>query len=309
MSVYTELSRNEIEQLLSRYTLGNYIHHEGISAGVENTNYFVTTDDHQLVLTLFEKHSAEELPFFLKLGEHLHDHHCKVPQPYRDNDGEFLQIIKGKPAVFIERAAGGHVDINARYAEEIAMAMAEVHNATSSFELRQEHSHALPWVLHHAQQLRDSFDDEAQATLDYALALLAKIPADLPSGIIHADMFHDNALFADGHITAIIDWYFAGHDSFALDIAIAMNDWCLDKDAKLDLTRCERFIEAYQRKRALTEQEINALPLLQVQSATRFWLSRALAQQEHGQSNDQITVKDPEQMKQLLQQLLTLTVA
>lgn len=307
MSVYTELSTKDVTQLLSRYELGAYVSHQGISAGVENTNYFVTTNEHELVLTVFEKHAADELPFFLQLGEHLHDLECKVPQPFRDQQGQFLQTIKQKPAVFIERLTGHHVKASEPHALAIASALADIHNATQSFSTERIHSHNRDWVFRQAESIADTLPKADQALLESALAAMATIPTDLPSGVIHADLFHDNALF-DGHqVAGIIDWYFAGLDSYALDIAITMNDWCLDEHQQVDPDQCAAFIEQYQQRRPLTEAERKALPALQVQSALRFWLSRLLAKAEHGESNDSITVKDPHLMREQCRELLKRT--
>jgi homoserine kinase type II len=307
MSVYTELSKQEISELLECFDLGNYVAHKGISAGVENTNYFVTTSDHELVLTLFEKHSFEELPFYLKLGEHLYKDHCKVPQPFRSRDGEFLQRIKKKPAVFIERLKGEHVQADPNLAIEIAVAMADIHISTEAFNEEHPHSHGANWVINTAEKILPSLSKEDQHLLEAATQIITAIPNDLPMGIIHADLFHDNALFEHGKITGIIDWYFAGIDSFVLDIAIAMNDWCLTPNSLLDFNQCARFLDAYQSHRSLSALEKTSVIPLQIQAATRFWLSRLLAQREHQQSCDNITVKDPEQMKTLLVQLLNYT--
>ena len=303
MSVYTELSGPEICQLLTRYDLGDYQSHQGIKAGVENTNYFVTTDSHRLVLTLFETLPAERLPFYLRLCEHLNRDGCAVPKPFRQQSGELLMTVKGKPAVFIERLNGGHVDATEPYLAEMAAAMAKVHLSTRRFELTQSHSHNLSWIQQQATELMSSLDAGEQALLNRSLKLLATLPA-LPSGIIHADLFHDNALFDGPHLTGIIDWYFAGHDSYALDIAIALNDWCLNGDGHYNPENGNRFVQAYHSVRPLSDAEQQSIALLQVQSAVRFWLSRILAQRLHGQSSDSITVKDPNKMKQLLTQLL-----
>ena len=307
MSVYTELTAADIQALLAEYDLGNYVSHQGISAGVENTNYFVETHQHSLVLTLFEKLSETELPFYLQLGEHLFNDHCKVPQPFRDVHGKFLQQAKGKPAVFIERLTGKHVEANADYAFDMAKALAQVHLSTATFDKTHAHSHDAVWIKTTAESLRPEFSIEDQSLLDDCLRLIGEIPSDLPKGIIHADLFHDNALFDNGHITGIIDWYFAGLDSYALDIAITMNDWCLNKKGEFDPQQGQAFIDAYQTVRPLNALEVGAIKALQVQSATRFWLSRYLAQREHLQSTEQITVKDPNMMKNLAQQLIGYT--
>lgn len=304
MSVYTELSGSEIRELLKHYDLGDYLAHQGIKAGVENTNYFVTTDRQQLVLTLFETLPAERLPFYLELCEHLSKDGCAVPRPFRQKNGELLMTVKEKPAVFIERLNGGHVDATEPYLGEMGAALAKVHLSTSSFELTQSHSHNLEWVQLHAAQLMNSLNTGDQALIKQSLELLETLP-ELPAGIIHADLFHDNALFDGDRLAGIIDWYFAGYDSYALDIAIALNDWCLDDSGLYNEDNGKVFITAYQSVRPLSEQEQQSIALLQVQSATRFWLSRILAKRIHGQSSDSITVKDPNKMKQLLTQLVS----
>jgi homoserine kinase type II len=307
MSVYTELTQQNIEELLAQYALGDYRSHKGISAGVENTNYFVETTDHSLVLTLFEKHTLEELPFYLQLGEHLHKDHCKVPLPFRNKSGDFLQLVKNKPAVFIERLKGVHVDATISHALEIAKALANIHLSTQTFTKNREHSHGLPWVKQTAQSLYPFLSEQDQLLLNQSLTALEKLPQNLPCGVIHADLFHDNALFDSENISGVIDWYFAGNDSYALDIAIALNDWCLDGQKQFHPANGHSFIDAYDAIRPLNPDERDAIPLLQVQSATRFWLSRLLAKKEHESSDDNITVKNPEEMKLLLAQLINYT--
>lgn len=290
--------------MLDCYDLGQYQSHQGISAGVENTNYFVSTDACALILTVFEKHTFEELPFFLQLGEFLHRHHCKVPQPYRDRNGNFLQSVQGKPAVFTERLNGRHVQATQAHATEIAQVLADIHQATESFQTDHRHSHNRRWVEEHAVKVLPSLTESDRQLMTQALNRLQQLPDNLPCGVIHADLFHDNALFEQKQVTGIIDWYFAGLDSYALDIAITMNDWCLDRHDNFDPEQGEAFIRAYQRQRQLNRDELRAIPVLQIQSALRFWISRLIAQAEHGQSSDNITVKDPELMKQQLQHLL-----
>ncbi|MFQ3229071.1 homoserine kinase [Reinekea sp.] len=305
MSVYTELNKHEVIALLSHYDLGEYRNHTGISAGVENTNYFVSTHSQELVLTIFEKHSFDELPFFLALGEHLHDHHCAVPQPYRQNSGDFIFTIKGKPCVFFERVQGKHVEQTEPYITEVAIALANVHKVTSLFPEKRLHSHGIHWLEQTSKEILPSLPTADQQLLNIALTQLSQLPKNLPCGVIHADLFHDNTLFDGQHLTGIIDWYFAGIDSYALDMAIAMNDWCFDIDDGAFKRNCDLFLQAYQRIRPLSSEELNAVPSLQVQAATRFWLSRLIAQREHGASSDTITVKDPNAMKQLAARLLS----
>ncbi|WP_108124023.1 homoserine kinase [Saccharospirillum mangrovi] len=303
MSVFTELSRSDIEQLLDQYTLGRYGDHQGISAGTENTNYFIDTNLARFVLTIFEKHSAEELPFFLSLGEHLHDDDCAVPQPYRTAEGNLLTTLKGKPAVIFERVIGQHHQASPKHAQTLAKALASIHRSTARFNGQRPHSHDAGWIRAQAAVLAPGFAAADQALLNEAVAALDDLPRHLPRGVIHGDLFHDNALFDGDELAGIIDWYFAGEDAYALDIAICLIDWCLNAQGELDWQQSCDFVRSYHQQHPLEAEEIAALPTLVVQAATRFWLSRALAFDDTADPS-QITIKDPGAMKALAQQAL-----
>lgn len=307
MSVYTELDSLDIQKLLAHYNLGGYQSHQGISAGVENTNYFVETSQHSLVLTIFEKQTAVELPFYLQLAEHLHRKNCPVPQPFRNHNNEFIQTVKSKPCVFVERVRGTHIEASKHSAIEIAKALANIHLATASFDQSKPHSHGAAWVLTKARELMEQLTKPEQQLLKNCIDRIQEIPSALPSGVIHADLFQDNALFEQGKITGIIDWYFAGNDSYILDIAITMNDWCIKNDHQFDVPLGEAFISEYQKVRPLSSEELKYLPHAQVQAATRFWLSRILAKNIHQQSTENITVKNPVIMQCLAAQLINYT--
>lgn len=303
MSVFTDLSRADITDLLSHYDLGDYQSHQGISAGTENTNFFVDTDRGRFVLTVFEKHAPEELPFFLALGEHLHDDKCAVPQPFRTRQGEFLLSVKNKPAVLFECVEGRHEQPTAQHARVLAEALADIHRSTARFDGQRTHSHGIDWIEHTAQELAPTMPEADQQLLTQTLNHLAGIDRTLPRGVIHADLFHDNALFRGDHLSGIIDWYFAGVDLYALDIAVCLVDWCLDDSGRFDFERCVDFIAHYHSHRPLSAAEWAALPDLTVQAATRFWLSRALAVRDNP-PQDSVTIKDPDAMKALTRQSL-----
>lgn len=303
MSVFTELSREDIETLLGAYTLGHYADHQGISAGTENTNYFVDTDLGQFVLTVFEKHQPEELPFFLALGEHLHDAQCAVPQPFRTAEGEFLVQVYGKPAVLFERVAGKHQQPSMEHAATVAGALGKIHQSTGLFSGKRLHSHGIGWIREQQQSLGPKLSVDDAALLDAALVRLEAIDRSLPQGVIHADLFHDNALFDDNGLAGIIDWYFAGMDLYALDIATCLIDWCLDDQGMPDPTLAGHFIDHYEQTRPLKPEERAAIPDLTIQAAARFWLSRELALRAHS-GDGNVTQKDPNQMKRMVSHLL-----
>jgi len=303
MSVFTELSQGDIETLLDAYTLGHYANHQGISAGTENTNYFVDTDLGQFVLTVFEKHAPEELPFFLALGEHLHDSDCAVPQPFRTAEGEFLVPVHGKPGVVFERIHGEHHQASPVHAATLAGALGKIHLSTAVFSGTRMHSHGVEWIKSRQLELENELGAEDRILLAAALVRIGSVDRNLPVGVIHGDLFHDNALFEGTRLTGIIDWYFAGLDLYALDIATCLIDWCLDDRGLIDPVQARAFVREYDQVRPLKSEERNAIPGLTVQAATRFWLSRKLALQAHtGDGN--VTQKDPEQMKHIVSHLL-----
>ncbi|WP_028671605.1 homoserine kinase [Saccharospirillum impatiens] len=303
MSVFTELSREDIESLLGAYTLGHYAGHQGISAGTENTNYFVDTDLSQFVLTVFEKHRPDELPFFLALGEHLHDAHCAVPQPFRTADGEFLMQVHGKPAVLFERVTGKHHQPSPDHAATVAGALGKIHQSTGLFSGQRLHSHGIGWIRERQHDLAPELNANDATLFDAALVRLEAIDRGLPQGVIHADLFHDNALFDDNGLAGIIDWYFAGTDLYALDIATCLIDWCLDAKGLPDPAQVRNFVDHYEQTRPLKPGERAAIPDLTIQAATRFWLSRELALRAHS-GDGNVTQKDPNQMKRIVSHLL-----
>jgi homoserine kinase type II len=303
MSVFTELSREDIERLLSAYTLGHYADHHGISAGTENTNYFVDTDLGQFVLTLFEKHQPEELPFFLALGEHLHDAHCAVAQPFRTAEGEFLVQMHGKPAVMFERIHGKHHQASPVHAATLAGSLGKIHQSTGLFSDKRPHSHGISWIKSQQATLNSELGADDSALLRVAVTRFESIDRGLPQGVIHADLFHDNVLFDGTDVSGIIDWYFAGIDLYALDIATCLIDWCLDDEGLVDAVQAQNFVWHYDQVRRLKSEERTAIPALTVQAATRFWLSRELALRAHS-GDGNVTQKDPHQMKRIVKHLI-----
>lgn len=303
MSVFTELSREDIDTLLGAYTLGHYADHQGISAGTENTNYFVDTNLGHFVLTVFEKHQPDELPFFLALGEHLHDLQCAVPQPFRNADGDFLVQVHGKPAVLFERVAGRHQEPGPDHAATVARALGKIHQSTGLFSGKRPHSHGIEWIRDQHRQLAPELSSDDRTLLEAAMERLDHIDRSLPQGVIHADLFHDNALFDDDGLAGIIDWYFAGIDLYALDIATCLVDWCLDDKGLPDPDRARQFVQQYDQSRPLKPEERAAIPALVIQAATRFWLSRALALRTHS-GDGNVTQKDPLPMKRIVSHLL-----
>lgn len=301
MSVFTPVSQQQLEAMLVEYPIGKLVQFSGIDAGTDNSNYFVDTTEGQFVLTLFERLTTEELPFYLSLGDQLSEANCLVARPIHDNQGEALNQLAGKPAVLFQRLSGHHITTpQVNHCQQMGHALAKMHSADLVFQRVPENEFGLKWVSGYRDfnGWQESDDKDLFESLLSEFASLNQV--DLPKGVIHADLFHDNALFNDGDLAGVIDWYFACFDWLLLDLAIMINDWCFDGDT-IDRDKKAALLLAYTDVRILTEVEQKMLPVMQLFAACRFWLSRTLAWSElRDQAQAGITIKPPKEMKRLL---------
>lgn len=295
MAVFTEVSPEQAQALLDHLALGQLSSLRGIGAGIENTNYFVdcTQGDghlHRYVLTLFERLTAEQLPFYLRLMQHLAQRGVPVPEPHADASGEILFEVAGKPAAIVDRLHGGHqLAPDAFHCSQVGATLARMHLAGQDFALYQPNLRGLPWWREVAPQLLPFLDaaeaDLLQTELAYQEQLAASARyADLlahHSGPIHADLFRDNVMFEPGEgpgrerLTGFFDFYFAGCDTWLFDLAVCLNDWCIDlTDGRLIEERAAVFVAAYESVRPLSGAEHRLLPALLRAAGFRFWLSR-----------------------------------
>ena len=301
MSVFTPISRDELQELLDRYDLGDLIDFQGISAGVSNTNFFVTTELGRYVLTIFEKESHDELPFFIDLMAHLADHGIPCPHPIADDDGRYLQTLKGKPAVLVQRLSGSTPENpNAAQCHAIGTGMGSMHKASRGFEVHRANERGPSWWNRTAEKVMPRLNPEEAELLRDEIAFQKQHRLDtLPRGVIHADLFVDNTLFDGNRLAGIIDFYFACDDVLLFDLAIMANDWCTNEDGTLDSERLEAMLEAYHEQRPLTEAEQMAWPVMLRGAALRFWLSRL--EDLHFPRDGELTyTKDPEEFRRIL---------
>jgi homoserine kinase type II len=280
MAVYTEVSAEELDALLDRYGIGRLIAFKGIAEGVENSNYFLETDTGLFILTLYEKRvSPGDLPFFLGLMEHLAQRGVKCPTPVHDREGRVLQILAGKPAAIVSFLPGYSLQKpQPLHCRAVGEALAALHEAGLGFPIKRENALSLPgWLKLSAAigGVADKIAPGMSAALANALdALAAEWPQGLPKGVIHADLFPDNVLFLNDGLSGVIDFYFACDDSLAYDLAITMNAWCFELDGSFNVTKARALFSGYNSVRALTAEEIAALPLLARGAALRFFLTR-----------------------------------
>ncbi len=280
MSVYTTVTREELIDFLKSYPVGELVGFEGISAGIENTNYFVDTTDGRWVLTLFERAKDEDLPYFLGLMDHLAHRGVPSASPLENSDGQLLSHLNGKPAALVHCLEGGSVmNPSPELCHEVGQVLAEMHKAGQSFPITRVDCRNLDWAQASADQLMPKLDADTAALLQDELAFQkAQDNSSLPSGVVHSDLFRDNVLFHEGRLSGLIDFYFACNAPLLYDLAITVNDWCLMEDEDLDPAgadaRFSALLAGYQEVRVLGDDERAAWPRMLRAAALRFWVSR-----------------------------------
>jgi len=279
MAVYTDVTAEELTEFLASYGIGDLLSYKGIAEGVENSNYLLHTSTGYFFLTLYEKRVAlNDLPFFLGLMAHLAHHGITCPQPVLNAGGVALGTLAGRPAAIIDFLEGVWPRRpNAAHCAAIGDALAKMHLAGADFAMSRPNALSVNgWrplfdQASRADGVQHGLRDLLSAELDH---LEQHWPRDLPQGVIHADLFPDNALFLGDRLSGLIDFYFACNDMLAYDVAICLNAWCFEIDHSFNVTKARAFLNAYTRARKLSPAEQDALPLLARGAATRFLLTR-----------------------------------
>jgi homoserine kinase type II len=312
MAVFTELTDEEVRAFVAHLQAGELQSLQPVHAGIENTNYFVTTSSGPWVLTLFERLTHQQLPFYLQLMQHLARHRLPVPEPCAAANGTLVHTLRGKPAALCTRLAGRHIDApGTQHCAALGHALVGLHAGAVDFAGTQPNLRGLPWWQATAPQLRPFLDAGAAALLGEEVAFQEQLAASaayhgLPRAAVHADLFRDNVLF-DGpegheHLSGCVDFYFAGVDTLLFDLAVCVNDWCLaDETGRIDDARATALLAAYAERRALTPAEHRLFPALLRAAALRFWLSR-LADLHLPRDAALLQPKDPHHFERLLRQ-------
>jgi homoserine kinase type II len=285
MAVYTEVSFEQADAFVRRLGHGHVSTLQGIGAGIENTNYFVGTDRGEWVLTLFERLRAEQLSFYLRYMQHLARHGIPVPEPQADAGGQILHELCGRPAALLNRLPGRHVLApQPAHLRQMGEVLARLHLAGADFALQQPNLRGLAWWVATVPEVLPFLDEPRARLLREELEFQRGVAASaaaaaLPRGVIHADLFRDNVVFdaVDGEdrLSGLFDFFFAGVDALLFDLAVCLNDWCIDHDnGRLLEDRAAAFCDAYQRVRPLASAELRLMPALLRAAALRFWLSR-----------------------------------
>ena len=280
MAVYTKITDEELRAFLAQYDVGELLSYKGIAEGVQNTNYLIKTSQNQFILTLYEKLVDEkDLPFFLGLMNHLATNGISCPPPLADKKGVVLNRLAGRSCVLVTFLDGFSVSAPKRvHCAELGHALAAMHLAGQSFEMSRDNSLSLSGWRPLFEKCGRGMDELHPGLYDLIEAELAFLsenwPANLPTGIIHADLFPDNVFFLGDQLSGLIDFYFACNDFFSYDLAVCLNAWCFESDCSFNMTNARALLNAYEKTRPLDEQELAALPLLARGAALRFLLTR-----------------------------------
>ncbi len=280
MAVYTEVSDEELIQFMSAYDLGEVMSCKGIAEGIENSNFLLTMSSGAYILTLYEKRvDPRDLPFFLGLLDHLATGGVACPVPVRARDGEALRDLAGRRAAIVTFLPGMWPRrVTPEHCAEVGRALAEMHLAGMSFDGTRRNAlsaHAWRPLLNSAGAEVDQVQMGLMSKLQHDLdEIEAGWPDDLPTGVIHADLFPDNVFFRGNELTGLIDFYFACTDILAYDLGICLNAWCFEDDTSFNITKARRLVQGYHKVRPLDDAEVRALPLLARGAAMRFLLTR-----------------------------------
>lgn len=304
MSVYTEVSRGDLTAFLQEYAVGELVSYQGISDGIENTNYFVTTEQGEFVLTLFEHHIFDELGYFLDVMTFFYQHDIPSAHPAADKEGRYLKQLCGKPAALVTRLSGRGVDTvaTAEQCHVIGDVLGRMHLVGKEFKAKRPTQRGHDWRKKSADKLLPLLDDESAELLKNELVFQAQYAKlDLPFGMTHSDLFRDNALFKGDELQGIIDFYYACDEYLLYDLAVVVNDWCIDEKGLIEHTRYQSLMHAYLLHRGLTEAEQEFWNLVLRAAALRFWISRLL--DKHFPREGELTqIKNPDAFLKILQQ-------
>jgi homoserine kinase type II len=280
MAVYTDVADDELRAFVALYDIGEVLACKGIAEGVENSNYLVTTETGNFILTLYEKRvSREDLPFFIALMEHLAKNGVACPTPLHGRDGKALRELCGRPAAIVTFLAGMWPRrIQPFHCAGVGRALALLHAAGASFGMERANDLSVAgWrrlfeaCAARAGEVQAGLGDELAEELGF---LETAWPSELPKGVIHADLFPDNVFFRNRDVSGLIDFYFACTDCLAYDLAVCLNAWCFEADGSLNVTKARLLLDTYRQARPLAPAEMAALPLLARGSALRFLLTR-----------------------------------
>lgn len=311
MAVFTSVTLDDLNQWIKQFPLGKALALKGIASGIENSNFFLTTERGEFVLTIFENLGFEQLPFYVQLMRHLAERGVPVPAPVPNDQGDLVVALHGKPAAIVSKLDGSsQMDPQPVHCAEVGAMLAKMHLAGQDFPLRQPNLRGLDWWIETVPKVLPFLDADKAALLESELAFqrdfaAGPVYAQLAHGPVHADLFRNNVMFVGERLSGCFDFYFAGWDSWLFDIAVTVNDWCIDLDTgRLDEDRVRALTRAYHATRPFTGAEAQAWQPMLRAAALRFWLSR-LYDLHRPREAEMLTPHDPTHFERVLRERIT----
>ena len=305
MSVYTSVNIKELKIWLQDYAFDNLTDYQGIKSGITNTNYFLMTAHDRFVLTLFEKNTIEDLPYFVDLMSHLATHSFLCPKPILKKNGTALSILKNKPALIVTCLKGKEVtNPEVNHCKAVGKSLAELHVKSANFVAQHQNTRDLSWIKKTAETLFNELPQDESKLLKEEILYQEKQNYKLPKSTIHGDLFNDNVLFLNDEVSGFIDFYYACTDYLILDVAIAVNDWCVNSDGSFDESRLNAFLDAYKKIRSFNDNEDRAWNDVLRLASLRFWVSR-LNDFYHAEEGELTFIKDPNHFKKILKKRIS----
>jgi len=316
MAVFTRVEPQDLQGIVQRFSLGRVVALEGISAGIENTNYFLDTELDgtvtRWVLTVFENMDSQELPFFVALTTHLSNKGMQVPAPCTDKVGDALFKLHGKDAMIVPCFSGrAETDMSHDACRQAGQWLAKMHLAAADFDQTRSSVRNLSWLTKQLNQLQlSTCPAEDLALLSECVNRYTSYKdtlADCPHGVVHGDLFRDNVLFGLGEISGVIDFYHACEEGLLFDLAVCANDWTRNTDGSHDPEKLIALMSGYQLEKPWTKAEHDAWPYFLELAALRFWVSRLVSKYVGGYQQESVageTIKDPDEMRRILTHFL-----
>ena len=306
MAVFTAITHAQLESWLAQFDLGRLVGFQGIASGIENTNYFVDTEAGRFVLTLFERLDRTQLPFYLGMMRHLAARGVPCPDPIEDRSGRILGELAGKPAALVTRLRGSSdMAPAAGHCAQVGAVLAAMHRAAADYTGTLPNLRGLDWWREVTPKVLPFLDASQAGLLRDELAAQEAFAATptyraLRRSAVHADLFRDNVLFDGARLGGVIDFYFAGCDTWLFDLAVTCNDWCIDdRTGELDNGRLDALLTAYRAACPPEADEQTAWPMMLRAAALRFWLSR-LFDFHLPRPAEMVTPKDPAHFERIL---------
>ncbi|WP_322404015.1 homoserine kinase [Massilia luteola] len=308
MAVFTPVTLDDLSQWIKQFPLGKAVALKGIASGIENSNFFLTTERGEYVLTVFENLDFEQLPFYVQLMRHLAERGIPVPAPVANEAGELVVALHGKPAAIVSKLDGSsQMDPQPVHCAEVGAILARMHLAGRDFPLHQPNLRGLDWWVETVPKVLPWLAADTAALLQSELAFQRDFAAgttyaQLERGPVHADLFRNNVMFVGERLSGCFDFYFAGWDTWLFDLAVTVNDWCIDQDSgRLDAARVLAMTRAYHAVRPFTAADQAAWQPMLRAAALRFWLSR-LYDFYRPREAEMLTPHDPTHFERVLRE-------